>query len=284
MRPGWLTIRSSRRSGIPPSTPCGPSPWRAVALAGFVIGATNPLILPAVAAILVVGLLAGRSGPAAMAADENRAPAQALMLTAAGGGLAFAFMLAFGVLGSGLSPRYLIPVAPPLLLCVTLVARAGRHGRLTCAALIALYLGIQVGPVLDVFGPSRSSPRYEFERGSAYLMAHGVTDVVFVWDHEFAPIMRATTLAEVGGVFFQRADRAVRVRPLVVDPGRDANPDIVAAAQGARPGLIWLFNRQGRTAAHSFAPAIDRDPHWICAEQGDAVVGGLACYRRPDMP
>jgi len=256
---------------------------RAFELVGFAIGPTSPVILPAVAVVLAAGLLAAVAGRSA-APGEDRATARPLTLTAASGLLAFALMLAFGVLGSGLSPRYLIPVAPPLLLGIVLVACAGPRGNLTCAALIVLYAGLLVQPTLAAFAPARPLPRYEFETGSRFLMDHGVTDVVFAWDHELAPIMTATTLARVGGAFFDRAGRPIRIHPIVLDPGRDPNRDIVQAARGPRPGLIWLFNRDGRTAAHRFAPAIARDPHWLCTAPGGGAAGALACYRRAGAP
>ncbi|MCI3135009.1 hypothetical protein [Phenylobacterium aquaticum] len=107
-------------------------------------------------------------------------------------------------------------------------------------------------------------------------------NVVFVWDHELAPIMDAATLSQVGGAFFDRARRPVSIRPLVVPPDQDANRLILDAAQGDRPGLIWMFNRNGHTSAHRFPPAISKlDPRWVCDAQGDGTAGALACYRRP---
>ncbi len=254
---------------------------RALDLTAFVIGPSQPLMLAVVAVILIAGLLVGRLRPGA-SPDEDGTPVAALTLTAAAGVAAFALMLVFGVFGSGLSPRYMIPLAPSLLLGVVLIARAGPHVRLTYLALIVVYLGAEIRPALDALSGPRRLPRYEFETGSAFLAAHGAREVVFVWDHELAPIMDAATLSQVGGAFFDRARQPVTIRPLVVPPDQDANRVILDAAQGERPGLIWMFNREGHTAAHRFAPAITkRDPRWVCDEQGDGVAGALACYRRP---
>lgn len=253
----------------------------ALDLSAFVIGPGQPLMLAIVAMILIGGVLIGRLRPGT-AADEDRTPEPALILTVAAGVAAFALMLIFGVFGSGLSPRYMIPLAPSLLLGVVLIARAGPRARLTYLALIVVYLGAQARPALDALSAPKRLPRYEFETGSALLAAHGVRNVVFVWDHELAPIMDAATLSQVGGTFFDRARRPVSVRPLVVPPDQDANRLILDAAQGDRPGLIWMFNRAGHTSARRFPPAIAKlDPRWVCDEQGDGTAGALACYRRP---
>ncbi|WP_304190914.1 hypothetical protein, partial [Phenylobacterium aquaticum] len=99
---------------------------RALDLTAFVIGPSQPLMLAVVAVILIAGLLVGRLRPGA-SPDEDGTPVAALTLTAAAGVAAFALMLVFGVFGSGLSPRYMIPLAPSLLLGVVLIARAGPH-------------------------------------------------------------------------------------------------------------------------------------------------------------
>jgi hypothetical protein len=256
---------------------------RALGMAGFVLGPSTPLIPAAVAVILIAGLLLGRTR-AGQARDEGDTPAGCLMLTAVSGVLAVAMILVSGLFGSGISPRYLIPAAPPLMLGLVLAARAGGRGRLTYLALVVLYFGVQARPALDALSAPQKQPRYEFETGSQFLMAHGVTDVVFVWDHGIAPIVDRTTLERLGGVFFNRAGHPVRVRPILVDRDHDPNAAILAAAQGPRPGLIWLFDREGHSAASRFPPAIaQRDPRWACAPV-EGRVGGLACYRRQDGP
>jgi hypothetical protein len=66
-----------------------------------------------------------------------------------------------------------------------------------------------------------------------------------------------------------------------VDATRDPNRQAVAAARGERPGLIWIFDRHGRTASARYAPAIETlDPRWRCTTFGDGQVGSLACARR----
>jgi hypothetical protein len=215
---------------------------------------------------------------------EQDAPASPLILAATSGVLAVAMILVSGLFGSGISPRYLIPAAPPLMLGLVLLARAGGRARLTYLALLVLYFGMQARPALDALSAPQKQPRYEFETGSRFLMTHGVTDVVFVWDHGIAPIVDRTTLERLGGVFFNRAGHPVRVLPILLDRDHDPNTAILAAAQGPHPGLIWLFDREGHSAANRFPPAIaPRDPRWACAPV-EGSVGGLACYRRPTAP
>ena len=253
-------------------------------MAGFVLGPTSPLIFAGVATILAVGLSLGRVG-SATPADVEPKPSGALVMTVVSGGLALALVVGFGLLGSGLSPRYLIPLGPPLVLGVVLVAGRSVRAPLIYLALITLYFGAQVQPVWQALGPKRAFPRYEFETAAGDMMAHRVTDLVFVWDHELTSIMAPTTLERVGGVFFARAGYPIRVRPLAVDAKHDPNLAILAAAQGPRPGLIWMFNRAGHTAAHRFPPTIARlDPRWSCAESGDGVAGSLRCYRAATQP
>jgi hypothetical protein len=256
---------------------------RALGMAGFVFGPSTPLIPGAVAAVLVAALLLGRRGPGSTE-QETVASSGPLVLTAASGALGLGLILGFGLLGSGISPRYLIPAAPCLLLGLVLAARASSHARLTYLALIVLYFSVQAKPVLDALSSPQPQPRYEFETGSKILMAHGVTDVVFAWDHGIAPIIDRTTLERLGGVFFDRAGYPVRIHPILVDRHHDPNAAILAAARGPHPGLIWLFDEEGRTAASRYPPAISRlNPGWACTAV-EGKVGGLACYKRPDTP
>ena len=54
----------------------------------------------------------------------------------------------------------------------------------------------------------------------------------------------------------------------------------LAAADGERPGVIWLYNRRGHTSARLHPPALQAiDPRWRCDRVGDDMVGTLACWR-----
>lgn len=243
-------------------------------VATFLVNPIGPLALGGAALILIIARLSGRGAPDLPA----RAPSGA-WLTAGSGLLAFLMVLAFALAGSGLSARYLIPAAPALMLGLVLLAETGPRPTLAVGGLVFLWLALQVSPALDGLGPRRDLPRYEFETASDFLMVRGATDVVFLWDHEVTPIIPADTIARVGGVFFQRAGRPVRVTPLVVTPAQDPNKLIPRMASGPRPGFIWLYNQDGHTAAHRFPPILDKQPGWTCQRTAPGPAGVLACVK-----
>lgn len=244
----------------------------ALQVAGFLVNPIGVLAAAGAALVLVIARLSGRG----QAGDP--APS-ALWLTAASGVLAFALVVAFALSGSGLSPRYLLPAAPALMLGLVLIAETGPRPDLAVGGLVFLWLGLQVSPALDGLGPRRPLPRYEFETASDFLMTHGATDVVFLWDHEVTPIIPADTQAAVGGVFFRRADHPMQVRSLVVRPDQNPNVLIPALAKGAKPGFIWLYNLDGHTAAHAYPPVLDKVPGWTCQRTAPGPAGVLACVK-----
>jgi hypothetical protein len=70
------------------------------------------------------------------------------------------------------------------------------------------------------------------------------------------------------------------VTPLVMTRADDVDAMALSAARGARPGIIWIYNRGGRTAAAAHPPQIPaRDPRWRCQRIGDDTAGSLACWR-----
>jgi hypothetical protein len=253
-------------------------PTQAVGLAAFAINPATPLALPLVAVILTAGLLF----PKTAAEDPpSRGSATHLWLVAGAALAALALVLASGALRPSLTGRYLVPLAPGLLLGVVLLARRSARAPLIYAALIVLYLGVAMRPgaLTDAL---RTGAPYGHEEASATLMRHGVTDAVFIWDHEATRLMAVSSLQRVGGVFFSRAGDPVAVTALAVRPSDDVNQLALAAAAGRRPGIIWIYNRHGATAARAFPPSIPQiDPRWSCERSGDEMVGTLACYRTP---
>ncbi|HSV04172.1 MAG TPA: hypothetical protein VLI41_13305 [Phenylobacterium sp.] len=248
-------------------------PGLALAMTAATLQPSAPLLGLAVA----LGVLA--------AAGLSRAPAARLpppMWIAAGASAAaLALTLVSGALHPSLTARYLIPTVPGLLLGLVLCAAQTSRARLLLAGLAMVWLGAALRP--DAFLRDLASPSpYGFETASEVLMRHGARDVVFAWDHEVTALMPPPTLERLGSVFFRRAGYPVRVRPLVVRPGDDVNALALAAASGPHPGLIWIYNRAGRTAARAHPPAIARlDPRWRCERIGDDTVGSLACWRTP---
>jgi hypothetical protein len=173
----------------------------------------------------------------------------------------------------------MIPIAPGLLLGLVLAAQGSARPKFAAAAVALASLALAVRPAVFVQGLEGRSA-YGFEDASEILMRHGVSDVVFAWDHEVNALMPASTLERLGDVFFQRSGAPVHVRALTIQPSDDVNRTALAAASGPRPGLIWIYNRNGRTAAAAHAPRVSElDGRWTCQRIGDDRVGSLACWR-----
>jgi hypothetical protein len=244
----------------------------------FAVNPSTPLAAARVAAVVLAALLL-RKKPA----DEARAPEPVSHLwLAAGAALAaLALTLISGALRPSLTGRYLVPLAPGLLLGLVLIARRSAHAQLVYTALIVLYLGVALRPA--AFGEAlRQGAPYGFEEASSVLRQRGVANVVFVWDHEAAPLMAVSSLQRVGAVFLRRAGDNAVVTPVTPRADQDVNRLALAAASGPRPGIIWIYNRNGATSARAFPPRIPQiDPRWTCQRFGDAMVGSLACYRTP---
>ena len=243
-------------------------------LAAYTINPVSPLMTVAVALVLAGALLWRRTGR-----DEAAAPAREAWAVAISAVAALVLVLVSGMLKPSLTARYMVGFAPGVLLAVLLLARASARAHLAYAALAILYLGAAARPAGLTEALKIGAP-YGYEVASDSLMAARVTDVVFVWDHEIVGVMDPASLARVGGVFFQRAGAPVRVSAIAPRPGEDVNRLALAAASGERPGIIWLFNRRGRTAAATHPPAIvQTDPRWTCERVGDDMAGTLACRR-----
>lgn len=246
-------------------------PLGAVGMAAFTLNPSAP----------AGGLLAAIAAAAAfmLSRRPGRPETRPLWIAAAASLAALAISLASGMLHPSLTPRYLIPTAPGLLLGLVLLAQGSTRPRLAVLAMAAVYLATALWPGAVAEGLKRGSP-YGFETASDILIRRGVGDVVFAWDHEVTALMPPTTLERLGGAFFRRSGSNVRIHPLIVRPGDDVNALALAAASGPHPGIIWIYNRDGRTAARAHPPEIAaRDRRWTCQRIGDDTVGSLACWR-----
>ena len=274
---GWMAYHAPRLAQFSAMQAWHPrvGPVEALDLTAFAIDPGAPWVLAAVAAVMAVALL--KTTPTG---DDPPAGLSPLALTALAAAAALALFLLSGALQPVLTPRYLVPVVPGLLLGVVLCVRRSAEAPWLYAALVALFLGVALRPGELTERVGGGAP-YGYETASQTLMHLGVTDVVFVWDHQAARIMAPASMRRVGAVFFRRAGYPARVTPLAVGPGDDANALALAAATGAHPGIIWIYNRDSPTAARGHPPAIAaRDPRWRCQRTGDATVGSLACWRQ----
>ena len=241
-------------------------------MSGFILNPSSPALGLLAAVLVAVGFLV---------AGRRSAPGQRPQWIAAAASLAgLVITLATGMRHPSLTARYLIPTAPGLLLGLVLLAQGSARPRLATSTLVGVYLVTALWPGAVADGLKRGSP-YGFETASDVLMRHGVSDVVFAWDHEVTALMPRDTLARVGGVFFRRAGSQAKVHPLVSRPADDVNVLALAAATGPRPGIIWIYNRDGHTSAAAHPPRIaELDPRWTCRRTGDETIGSLACWRR----
>ena len=253
-------------------------PAEAVGFTAFAFNPSSPLVLPLAAAVVLAGLLAPKASSESEAAPT---PTGHLWLVAGAAVAALALTLLSGALRPSLTGRYLVPVAPGLLLGLVLLARRSARPHVAYLALVLIYLGVALRP--SAFTETlRLGVPYGHEQASSTLMRHGVTNVVFVWDHKVAPVMAPSSLARVGAVFFRRAADPATVTVLAPRPGEDVNRLALAAASGPRPGIIWIYNRRDSPSAHVFAPRIPQiDPRWSCERFGEEALGTLACYRAP---
>jgi hypothetical protein len=280
---GWMTFHAPRLAAfaaIAPTWHPAVTPATALAFTAFVINPVSPFVLPAVAVVLLGFWLLTKAEPALPREDDKAAVAAPhLWLTALSGGLALGLILLSGVLRPTLTARYMIPATPGLLLAVVLCARLCARAHLAYLTLVTVYLGAALLPGDFRAAMSHRTP-YGYEDASDTLMRHGVTHVVFVWDHEAARFERPSSLQRVGAVFFRRAGDGAAVTPLATGPAQDVNALALAAATGPRPGIIWIYNRNSATSARTYPPRIAQiDPRWDCERSGDATLGTLACYR-----
>lgn len=271
---GWMAFHAPRLRAFSGSDVAWHplvTPQTAMLFTAFTVNPSTVLGLPVAGLLIAAVLLSGRRP-----ASE---PASHLWLAVAAAGVGLALMLVFGALRPSLTGRYLIPLAPGLLLGLVLCARRSARPGLAYAALAVLYLGVALWPGAFTASQRQGAP-YGYEQASATLMRHGVTQVAFVWDHEATRIEAPASLERAGAVFFRRAGYPAAVTPVITRPDQDANPMALAAATGPRPGIIWIYNREGATSARRFPPRIPAlDPRWRCERTGDEEIGSLACWR-----
>jgi hypothetical protein len=258
---------SGMQNWHPPVTAFG-----AVGLTAFAANPTTPVVLLLVALTAVA--VVARPG---RTSDADAVPH--LWLTALAALLGLGLFLLAGAIRPVLTPRYLMPVIPGLLLGLVMIARRSDRPRAALSALAALYLGVALWPG-QVQATLRQGAPYGYEEASNSLMRRGVSNLVFVWDHQAARVERIASMRRLGGVFFERAGHAVAVAPLAPRESDDVSVQAIAAASGERPGIIWIYNRQSPTAARRFPPRIDQlDSRWRCEHWGDGMVGSVACWR-----
>jgi hypothetical protein len=244
----------------------------------FLLG--DPLVLMGLAAVALAGPVIGlRRRPAGSGAETPPVP-PSLWFVVATAGAGAAVILAVAMVSTSFTSRYLIPFAPGLMLGLAIAAvRLSRIWALVPLAVVFVFAASAV--VWAVEGRHKPLKAYNFEAASQALMAAGVRHVAFLWDNPVAQIADRGQLAAVGGFFFQREGYPMPVETIVVRPGQDPNPAVLAAAKRRpRGGILWLYDLDVRgTAASSHPPRIEQlDPAWRCRQMGRGRIGILACH------
>jgi hypothetical protein len=239
---------------------------------GFVVGSSVVLLaIPFYAALALYWRRPGRS---------KSVPPLALQGTGAGVAVAVAFLgLGLVILVSFwrplLTPRYLVPFVPGILLGLAVIPRS--LGAFSYSATVVLVLMFGFGALVEP-PPNRS---YNFEMASDALIAAGTKRLVFLWDHPANPIEDLSQLQIVGDFFFKRQGVAVDVKPFkLAEPG-DPNPRLLEEARAPDTSILWLYHtRVTSTRAMTYPPRIaELDPAFRCRDFGQGTIKIVACSR-----
>lgn len=269
---GWLAIHAPRLAAYARPDIAWYEPVTPKLAAGFVQYLVGPpgwlqLGLIGGAILLTAGLSLGRT-------RRVDAKAQALERTALAGIVALALLLALAVLRSTLTDRYLVPVVPCVLLALVLVIQRFQKAALGQVLLLLAFL-VPMASARDLPHWLETKTFYGFESGAQFLMPYKPARLTFVWDHPAARILDPSSLAKLGGFFFDRAGQSVAVRALVLRPGDDGNSILQRAADAG--AVIWIYNRARATASRTRPPDTARWPGWACRHERGPWVGTLAC-------
>ncbi|MFM7027145.1 MAG: hypothetical protein ACKOXK_00505 [Chakrabartia sp.] len=173
-----------------------------------------------------------------------------------------------------LTDRYLVSLAPGLLLGLVLAAQRWGKGTIGLVALVALYAAM-LNP-LALRAKLEAKTRYGFAEASAFLADSGATRLVFIWDHPAARILDPGSLAKLGGFFLRRDGHPLPVTPAVLLPGSQSNRAL-RARTGDRAAIIWVYNRARISAARTHPPVPQLWPGRRCFWSHSRWVGTFAC-------
>lgn len=208
--------------------------------------------------------------------DEASALDPALRWAAVTGVAAVTLAIGLAMLKPTLADRYLTPAAPAVLLGIVLCVRQVRGTHAAFAALATVYwLGATAPNALKEGLGERAD--YGYERGSDYLAAARPDQLVFAWDHPATKIMARDSLDQIGGFFLRRQGQKVKVVPVVLRHGEMPSARLLAAATGARPAILWLYDSAHQSVAGRDHFAIMRQPGWRCRHTRRGNTGVVAC-------
>lgn len=262
-------------------------PESAILYGRYVLGDISGFSLPLTLIVLLVGLAFNIAKRHDTTDPTGTAPTiePALWATAISAVIGFVLALIVGAIQASLTARYFIPLVPPAMLGLVLVALTSRKRELICCLLVALFLPVSV----NLIGQQEAAQyrnTYGYERASDFVAQYHPTQLLFAWDHPAAKILDPGSLEKIGGYFLKRSGMKFEGKVLVLREQDNPNLEFDQAADGERPAIIWLFNTQRRSAAKHHPPILDQDPAWSCREylqtNGVDSLGAVACIRNGD--
>jgi hypothetical protein len=268
---GWLAIHAPRLADYARPDVAWYEPMTPILAADFIqfaLGLSGTAI--AIALAILGATIALSRGRAATPADiqANRV----LWLTAGLGVFALAMELGLGSVRPMLADRYLVPLAPVLLLGLVLAVAQWTRSGPGLAALVILFALCVAPQALRARLEAKTA--YGFARASAFIAPSHPAALLFSWDHPASRILDPGSLAKLGGVFLNRDGSSVAVRAIALRPGEDGNVILQAKPEA---GIIWIYNRARASAARTRPPELEQWAGRDCQLEQGRWIGILAC-------
>jgi hypothetical protein len=248
-------------------------------MANYLAGST--IVLYGILAWIGVGVVFNwrrwRLGLAARRGEPVDAGAVTAVVTLAAIGLCLALAFVKPIL----TPRYLTPFIPGVLLALAVAAqRFGRGWTLATASLLTVPVGVVL--ILAIRPPTGDLPTLAFEPAASWLGEARISRLVFFWDNPLAQTAISQQFANVGGFFFAREGRPVPVQVPAWANDTDPNPILLSDLQADGTGMIWIYDKdRPGTLARRYPPKLaTMDPRLVCRNFAQGQLGVLACYRR----
>ncbi|MFB0873531.1 MULTISPECIES: hypothetical protein [unclassified Sphingobium] len=205
----------------------------------------------------------------------------------ASGWLALALVMGMGFVAPSFSVRYVLPFVPAMLAGIALwVRRMGTRGPLIAAPLLAVMIAAAATQLIGYIRDPQADFRYAYnlEQPSGWIAAQGAERLIFFWDNPAAVLPDPDgNMAKIGGYFFARAGRPVKVVVPQWRRGDDPNAMLPALAD-QEPGtaILWAYDAGVRgTLGRDHPWVIARNnPNWLCRDFGRRPITVLACVKR----
>lgn len=262
----------------------------AIGYASYTFGPPAPIFAPLI--VLALGAALWKSGwklnkASSALDDETKAPA--IHAACLAGAMALASVLLATAFMASLTERYMVPLAPTVLLTIVVLASRIPQTNMAYVLLITLYMVYAIAQA-PLKSELKSRAFYGYEVPSSFVQQVHPTDLVFVWDHPAAKILSPRSLEQIGSFFLRRAGNPVRTKALILSENDDPNVAIRQAVSNKRTGILWLYDAHRRSAAKNFPPVLANDPAWKCLDRRSygrdgrgrkfLKVGTIACVPR----